>query len=126
MDEPLTRAQQGTQIPEPADEPVTLAAERIPRAGGARLPRSLTAAWAVAIAADFLQIVMLPFFAGAILSPWDELLDFLVAFILIRRVGWHWAFLPTIVAELIPFVDLVPSWTLAMFIVTRSRRLTER
>jgi len=36
-------------------------------------------------------------------------------------VGFHWAFLPTFIAELLPFVDLVPSWTLAVWLATRTR-----
>ena len=40
---------------------------------------------------------------------------------LVALVGWHWAFLPTFLAELVPFVELVPSWTLAVVIATRGR-----
>lgn len=78
-------------------------------------------AWAVAIAADALQIVAFPFFAEGALSPADSLLDLAVAFILIRLLGWHWAFLPTLAAELIPGVDLFPTWTAAVWFVTRPR-----
>jgi hypothetical protein len=78
-------------------------------------------AWAVAIAADALQIAALPFFAEGGLSPADSLLDLIVAFILIRLLGWHWAFLPTLAAELIPGADLFPTWTAAVWFVTRQR-----
>jgi hypothetical protein len=76
----------------------------------------------VAIAADAVQWVLLPlFFAGAA-SPWDSALDVVVAIVMIRLLGWHWAFLPTFVVELLPVVDLVPTWTLAVWIATRGRR----
>jgi hypothetical protein len=52
-------------------------------------------AWAVAVAADALQIGAFPLFAEGALSPLDSVLDLVVAFMLIRLVGWHWAFLPT-------------------------------
>ena len=52
-------------------------------------------AWLVAVAADAIQIVALPLFAGGGLSPADTLLDLVVATILTRCLGWHWAFLPT-------------------------------
>jgi hypothetical protein len=78
-------------------------------------------AWAVAIAADALQIAALPFFAEGGVSPADSLLDLIVAFILIRLLGWHWAFLPTLAAELIPGADLFPTWTAAVWFVTRQR-----
>ncbi len=76
-------------------------------------------AWAVAIAADAIQIVGTPLFAEGGLSPADALLDLVVAFVLIRLLGWHWAFLPTLAAELIPGIDLFPTWTAAVWYVTR-------
>jgi hypothetical protein len=78
-------------------------------------------AWLVAIAADTLQIVALPLFAVGGLSPADTLLDIFVAMTLIRLLGWHWAFLPTLAAELIPGFDLFPTWTAAVFFVTRQQ-----
>ena len=46
-------------------------------------------AWAVAIAADALQIVAFPLFAEGALSPADSVLDLFVAFVMIRLLGWH-------------------------------------
>jgi hypothetical protein len=60
-------------------------------------------------------------FIGGGLSVFDAVLDILMAGILTRLVGWHWAFLPAFIAELAPGLDLVPSWTLAVFIATRRR-----
>ena len=78
-------------------------------------------AWLVAMAADAIQIGALPLFAAGGLSPADALLDLGVAAILIRLLGWHWAFLPTLLAELLPGFDLFPTWTAAVFYVTRQR-----
>ena len=78
-------------------------------------------AWAVAIAADALQILAFPMFAPGGASPADAVLDVAVAAILIRVLGWHWAFLPSLAAELIPGADLFPTWTAAVFFVTRQR-----
>jgi hypothetical protein len=78
-------------------------------------------AWAVALAADTLQIAAFPFFAEGGLSPADSLLDLVVGFLMIRLLGWHWAFLPTLAAELIPGADLFPTWTAAVWFVTRQR-----
>ena len=72
-------------------------------------------AWLVAISADAIQIGALPLFAAGGLSPADALLDLGVAAILIRLLGWHWAFLPTLLAELLPGLDLFPTWTAAVF-----------
>jgi hypothetical protein len=78
-------------------------------------------AWAVAIAADALQIVAFPFFVEGGISPADSALDLIVALVMIRLLGWHWAFLPTAAAKLIPGADLFPTWTTAVWFVTRQR-----
>ena len=78
-------------------------------------------AWAVALAADTLQIAAFPFFAEGAMSPADSLLDLIVGFMMIRLLGWHWAFLPTLAAELIPGADLFPTWTTAVWFVTRQQ-----
>jgi fatty acid desaturase len=80
------------------------------------------AAWMIAVVADALQIAAFPLFAEGGISPADSLLDLIVAFLLIRLLGWHWAFLPTLAAELIPGADLFPTWTAAVWFVTRQQR----
>lgn len=78
-------------------------------------------AWIVALAADAVQIAVFPLFAAGAVSPADTALDVLVAAVLIRLLGWHWAFLPTLAAELLPGFDLFPTWTAAVFFVTRNQ-----
>ena len=78
-------------------------------------------AWLVAITADALQIVAFPFFAEGGISPADTVLDVVTGVILTKLLGWHWAFLPTLAVELIPGMDLFPTWTAAVFFVTRQR-----
>jgi len=53
------------------------------------------------------------------LSPAGDVLDLAVAAVLVRLLGWHWEFLPAFLAELVPGVDLVPFWTLAVANVYR-------
>jgi hypothetical protein len=78
-------------------------------------------AWAIAVAADALQIVAFPLFVEGGISPADSALDLIVAFLMIRLLGWHWAFLPTAAAKLIPGADLFPTWTTAVWFVTRQQ-----
>jgi hypothetical protein len=85
------------------------------------LSREHRQAWAVAIAADALQIIAFPFFIEGGISPADSFLDLAVAFIMIRLIGWHWAFLPSAAAKLIPGADLFPTWTAAVWFVTRNK-----
>jgi hypothetical protein len=89
-------------------------------------PGRVFAARAIAIAADFLQIVVFPAFSEGGVSPLDAGLDVAVAGLMTFLVGWHWAFLPSFAAELVPLVDLVPTWTAAVFIATRPSRRAGR
>jgi hypothetical protein len=83
-------------------------------------PRSrFRAALILAMAADALQIFVFPSFVEGALSPADDVLDLAVAAVLVRLLGWHWEFLPAFLAELVPGVDLVPFWTLAVANVYR-------
>ena len=88
--------------------------------------RELRYAWLVAITADAIQILLLPLFAFGGLSPADTIIDLAVAVILCRLIGWHWAFLPTMLAELVPGFDLFPTWTAAVAYVTWQRRRSSR
>src|SRR5216684_948466 len=76
----------------------------------------------LAVAADALQVFVLPLFAEGALSPADDLLDLGVAVVLVRLLGWHWEFLPAFAAELVPGLDLVPFWTLAVANVYRKSK----
>src|SRR6266576_5467055 len=77
------------------------------------------AAMVLAIIADTLQIIVFPLFVEGALSPADDMLDFGIAAVLVQLLGWHWEFLPAFVAELVPGVDLVPLWTMAVANVYR-------
>jgi len=73
----------------------------------------------LAMAADALQIVFFPLFVEGALSPADDVVDVMVAAVLTHLLGWHWEFLPSFFAKLVPGVDLVPFWTLAVANVYR-------
>ena len=63
-------------------------------------PRSrFRAAMMLAVTADALQIIAFPLFAEGAISPLDDVLDFLAAIVLVRLLGWHWEFLPSLIAE---------------------------
>ena len=84
-------------------------------------PQFMTA-MVVAIAADALQLLVFPAFVQGALSPADDLLDLGVAAAMIRLLGWHWEFLPSFFAKLVPGVDLVPFWTMAVGSVWRKAK----
>lgn len=84
-------------------------------------PGRVHAARLIAIAADVVQVVLFPLFAGGVASAWNDALDLLVAAAMTWLVGWHWAYLPSFFAELVPGLDLVPTWTAAVFFATRGK-----
>jgi hypothetical protein len=82
----------------------------------------LKAAMAVAVLADVVQIALFPIFAEGAASPADDLLDVGVAGVLSFLVGWHWEFMPSFAAKLVPGVDFIPLWSLAVANVYRKSR----
>ena len=60
-----------------------------------------------------------PLFLEGAYSPLDDVLDFAVAAVLVHLLGWHWEFLPSFAAKLVPGAGLVPFWTLAVSDVYR-------
>lgn len=96
-----------------------------PPRSGPRRPLSRKRIWlarAIALAADGIQIVLLPLMMGGAISPVDDALDIVVAIALIALIGWHWTFIPAFISELFPWIDLAPTWTLSVFAATRNRR----
>jgi len=84
----------------------------------------LRTAMIVAIIADLIQLVIFPLVMEGALSPVDDVLDVSVAGILSWLLGWQWEFLPSFLAKLVPGVDMVPCWTIAVANVYRkSKRL---
>ena len=84
------------------------------------------AAMLLAVAADALQIFIMPLFAEGAFSPADDLLDVALAAILGSLLGWHWEFLPAFAGKLLPGVDLVPFWTFAVVNVYRKSKQTDK
>lgn len=82
------------------------------------------AAMILAILADAVQIILFPLFFEGAVSPADDLLDLGMGAVLTYLLGWHWEFLPSFFAKLVPAVDLVPFWTLSVaYVYRKSRRL---
>jgi len=104
--------------PDPSRVPTT-PVDPPPRRGCWRDRRPL-AALAIAVAADAVQIALLPLFIEGAAAPWNDALDLAVGAALLALLGWHVAFLPAFLSELVPFLDLFPTWTAAVvFVVTR-------
>jgi hypothetical protein len=93
---------------------------RLFRAPAFLTPLRIWPALVVAIAADGAQVLLGPlgwaFF--------DEIIDVVAAIVLSLLLGFHPLFLPTFVTELIPVVDMLPTWTgcVAAVVVLRRRK----
>jgi hypothetical protein len=79
-------------------------------------------AMVLALIADVVQVVALPFLVEGAESPADDVLDLGVGVGLISLLGWHWEFLPSFLGKLVPGVDLVPFWTMAVVSVYRKSK----
>lgn len=82
-------------------------------------PKRVLAARALAIVVDAAQIGLIPLFVEGGISIVNDVVDVVVAIVMVLLVGWHWTFLPAFLAEMVPFFDLAPTWTAAVFIATR-------
>ncbi len=53
----------------------------------------------------------------------DLAIDAATALIISRLIGFHWALLPTLALELIPFVDLAPTWFVCVsYVISRRKK----
>ncbi|HKS37216.1 MAG TPA: hypothetical protein VJW76_08515 [Verrucomicrobiae bacterium] len=79
-------------------------------------------AFLVAIAADGFQILIGPlgwmFF--------DEVIDVITMVLTSLLIGFHPLFLPAFVAECIPIVDMLPTWTACVALVVALRKRQTR
>ena len=82
----------------------------------------MKAALVLAVIADVVQIVAFPLFIEGAASPADDLLDAGMAGAMTYLLGWHWEFAPSFLAKLVPGVDFVPFWTLAVANVYRKSK----
>jgi hypothetical protein len=73
---------------------------------------------AVAVVADGLQLVLGPLGWAGI----DEVIDVAAMALLSATIGFHPLFLPTFIAEFIPMVDMLPTWTACTVFVIGLRR----
>ena len=96
--------------------------ERLPPRPARQPMTRIWMARVLAIAFDAAQIMFLPLFGPGFVSPINDALDVTAGIVMVWLVGWHWAFLPSFVAELVPGLDIFPTWTAAVWFATRGRK----
>ena len=76
----------------------------------------------LAVVADFLQIVLLPF-------EWlfvQQIVDVIAMALTMWLLGFHPLLLPTFLVEFIPVVDMLPTWTGCVIAVIALRKREQR
>jgi hypothetical protein len=100
--------------------------ERLTGSGGSSglvLSRSrVRAAYAIAIAVDVLEFVLGP--VGWAFS--DEILDVVALIATTKLLGFHPLLLPTFILELLPVMDVLPTWTGCVALVVALRKKQQR
>ena len=84
--------------------------------------RRIWLAFTVAIVADGLQLLLGPL--GWIFL--DEVIDVLAMLLMTLLLGFHPLFLPTLIVEFIPVVDMLPTWIGCTAVVVALRRKQPR
>jgi hypothetical protein len=83
-------------------------------------------AFAVAIIADIIQFPITAVEATGIFSIPGELADFVLDCVVTVAtcllLGFHWALLPSLFVELVPGLDLLPTWTACVAFVVWQRK----
>ena len=75
-------------------------------------------AYAVAIAADALQLLLGPL--GWVFA--DQMIDILAMILTTVTIGFHPLLLPAFVLEFLPMVDMLPTWTGCVALVVSLRK----
>ena len=84
------------------------------------LARKVSTRWVafgIAAAADAVQFAFIPLFGEGFASPLNDALDLAVAGALVWLLGFHWALVPAAVSELVPGLDLAPTWSASVLFV---------
>jgi len=83
----------------------------VPRAGATLTRKRKLVALAVAGTSDVVQMIFSAAFIEGAGSPFELALDAVTAAAILFIVGFHWRLAIALIAELVPGVDLFPTWT---------------
>lgn len=83
-------------------------------------PQNAKKALIIAVLADLVQLALFPYFGWGAILPLNAAFDVILCLVLTRLIGWHIAFLPCFIMEITPVATLVPSWTFAVMIASRT------
>jgi hypothetical protein len=68
-------------------------------------------ALAIGVTSDLTQFLFFPVLSEGALSPFEIALDTFTALVILLVVGFQWRLAIALLAELVPGVDMFPTWT---------------
>ena len=86
-------------------------------------PRKKHLALAIAGIADIVQIAIFPLFAEGAISPYEDALDAVIAIVLFLVLGKSWRLALAFALELVPGLDLFPTWTAVVLSIPTQQAL---
>jgi hypothetical protein len=88
--------------------------------------KRIVIAYVVAIAADLIEFPLTAIELTVIGAPVAEFIAFIIdAFVfgvMFKLLGFHWMFLPSFCVEVIPGLDMLPTWVGCVWFVVRQRK----
>jgi len=86
-------------------------------------------AYAVAVVADLIEFPISAAEFSVVGAGAGEfaafVVDAIVFGVMTKLLGFHWMFLPSFCVEVIPGLDLLPTWVGCVFLVVRQRKKTQ-
>jgi hypothetical protein len=77
----------------------------------------------IAGASDLAQAVFFPAFIEGAASPFDDVLDVATALAILVTAGFEWRLAFALAVELVPAVDLFPTWTAVVLSIPSEPRM---
>jgi hypothetical protein len=88
--------------------------------------KRIVTAYAIAIIADLIELPItaaeLTGFGAPVAEGFDFFIDVVVFGAMYKLLGFHWMLLPSFCVEVIPGLDLLPTWVGCVWVVVRQRK----
>jgi hypothetical protein len=83
-------------------------------------------AYSVAILADLIEFPIIAAEVTVVAAPAAEgvavVVDAIAFGVITKLLGFHWVFLPSFLVEVVPGLDMLPTWVGCVFFVVRQRK----
>lgn len=91
--------------------------------------KRIVIAYAVAVVADLIEFLISASEFSVVGAGAGEfaafVVDAIVFGVMTKLLGFHWMFLPSFCVEVIPGLDLLPTWVGCVYFVVRQRKKTQ-